>query len=184
MNTLLKSYFGKMRGGKHCPPRAPIGEMIWSTIGGILGIGAVYIASNKLDLALSDYIFLIGSFGASAVLLYGIPLSPFAQPRNVIGGHVFSAIVGVTFYTLLSGHIGLAAALAVGFAIGAMHLTRTLHPPGGATALIAVVGSQHVHELSYWYVLAPVMVGASLMVLVAVIVNNLASSRHFPEYWW
>lgn len=184
MLNSLNTYFAKMRGGKHCPPRAPVGEVIWSTLGGCLGIAAVYYLGMWAKLPLSDALFLIGSFGASAVLLYGIPLSPFAQPRNLIGGHVLSAIVGVTCYLILQDAPGLAASLAVGIAIGVMHLTRTLHPPGGASALIAVVGSSHVHDLGYWYVVAPVAVGALIMLLVALIVNNMANSRHYPEYWW
>lgn len=180
----INTYFAKMRGGKHCPPRAPVGEVIWSTVGGFLGIAAIFYTARLSSLPISDSLFLIGSFGASAVLLYGIPLSPFAQPRNLIGGHVLSAIIGVSCFYLLHDMPGLAAAFAVGIAIGVMHLTRTLHPPGGASALIAVVGSSHVHALGYWYVVAPVALGACIMLLVALLVNNLANSRHYPEYWW
>ena len=184
MKKSIKNYFGRMRGGKHCPPRAPMVEVFWSTIGGFLGIAAVYWTGHLEGLSLTDKVFLIGSFGASAVLLYGIPLSPFSQPRNLLGGHVFSAIIGVSCYYLLHNTPGIAAAMAVGLSIGFMHLTRTLHPPGGASALIAIVGSSHVHALGYWYVLLPVGAGALVMLLVAVTVNNLASSRHYPEYWW
>ena len=184
MHQSIYTFFKKMRGGKHCPPRAPMTEVVWSTLGGFFGIAAVYVAGHVQGFQVNDLVFLIGSFGASAVLLYGIPLSPFAQPRNLIGGHILSALVGVSCYFLLPEWTGLAAALAVGLSIGVMHLTRTLHPPGGATALIAVVGSSHVHQLGYWYVIAPVAIGALIMLLVALIINNLANSRHYPEYWW
>lgn len=184
MRTSLATFFTKMRGGKHCPPRAPMAEIFWSTIGGFLGIIAIYFVASVSGLAASDQLFLIGSFGASAVLLYGIPLSPFAQPRNLIGGHVLSAFVGVFCYWLLPDMIGLAGALAVGISIGVMHLTRTLHPPGGATALIAVAGSTQIHAMGFMYVITPVGVGALIMLLVAVLVNNVANTRHYPEYWW
>ena len=184
MHSTIENYIKKMRGGKHCPPRAPMSEAIWSTLGGFFGIAAVYVGGLIQGLYLNDLLFLIGSFGASAVLLYGIPLSPFAQPRNLIGGHVLSAFVGVSCYLLLPEMMGLAAALAVGLSIGLMHLTRTLHPPGGASALIAVVGSSHIHELGYWYVIAPVTIGAFIMLIVALLVNNISNSRHYPEYWW
>jgi CBS-domain-containing membrane protein len=180
----LNQFFQKMRGGKHCPPRAPMIEVFWSTLGGCLGIAAVYFTATLQGIKETDALFLIGSFGASAVLLYGIPLSPFAQPRNLLGGHVISAIIGVSCYLLLAKWPGAAAALAVGLSIGAMHLTRTLHPPGGASALIAVIAGPRVHELGYWYAISPVAIGATLMLLVAVIINNIAQSRHYPEYWW
>ncbi len=172
-----------MKGGKRCPPRAPVSEMIWSVIGGFSGIAAVYFIGHIQGLQLEQNLFLVGSFGASAVLLYGIPLSPFAQPRNLIGGHMLSAIIGVSFYLLLPGQMLLAASFAVGIAIGLMHLTRTLHPPGGATALIAVIGGNTVHQLGYLYVIAPIGLGALIMLIVALLVNNLSNGRHYPEYW-
>ena len=129
---------------------------------------------------------LIGSFGASAVLVYGVINSPLAQPRNLVGGHVLSAIIGVTVYRLLPQKLWLAGALAVALAIVGMQITKTLHPPGGATALIAVIGSLQLKALSYWYVLVPVLAGVLLLLLVAVVVNNLTPTRHYPanKYWY
>jgi len=126
--------------------------------------------------------FLIGSFGASAVLAYGAPQAPFSQPRNIIGGHCISAIVGVSVYLLLGDAGIFACPLAVSLAIVAMQLTDTVHPPGGATALIAVIGGSTIHDLGYWYVLCPVALGACIMVGVAWVVNNLsgAKSRKYP----
>lgn len=172
-----------MRGGKRCPPRAPLNEIIWSSIGGFFGIVAVYWIGDKQGLDLHENLFLVGSFGASAVLVYGLPLSPFAQPRNLIGSHLLSALVGVSFHYLLHDHVMLAAALAVSISISLMHITRTLHPPGGATALIAVIGGDAIHQLGYWYVITPIGLGALVMLLVALIINNLAEGRHYPEYW-
>ena len=129
-------------------------------------------------------VFLIGSFGASAVLVYGAPMADFSQPRNIVGGHFISALVGVTIYMLVKDPI-LASATAVSLAIVAMHFTRTLHPPGGATALIAVIGGDKIHQLGYAYVFYPVLSGAIIMMLVALLVNNLSTNpkRHFPVYW-
>jgi len=76
-----------------------------------------------------------------------------------------------------------AATLAVSTAIAVMHLTRTLHPPGGATALIAVIGSEQVHALGYLFVLIPATLGPLLMLLVALLVNNLSNGRRYPEFW-
>lgn len=173
-----------MRGGKRCPPRAPVSEIIWSIIGGFIGIAAVYLVGDKQGLDLEENLFLVGSFGASAVLIYGMPLSPFAQPRNLIGGHLISALIGVSFHYLLRDQVMLAAALSVSLAIGFMHITRTLHPPGGATALIAVIGGDAIHQLGYMYVLTPIGLGALVMLVIALVVNNLAATRHYPEYWY
>jgi CBS-domain-containing membrane protein len=64
-----------------------------------------------------------------------------------------------------------------------MHVTKTLHPPGGATALIAVIGSQKIHTLGYLYVLIPAGLGAVIMLLIALLVNNIPKNRRYPEYW-
>ena len=112
----------------------------------------------------------IGSFGASAVLVYGAVNSPLAQPRNLLGGHILSAIIGVVSFKLFSSNILLCSAIAVATSILIMQITLTLHPPGGATALIAVIGSDKIHELGFWYVLVPVATGAFILLIIAVIV--------------
>ncbi len=117
-------------------------------------------------------------------MIYGAIRSPLAQPRNLIGGHIISAIVGVTIYKLLHNQMWLAAAVAVATAIAIMHATRTLHPPGGATALIAVIGSPKVHNLGYLYAVIPAGLGAVIMLLIAVLINNIPASRQYPEYWF
>ena len=160
----------------------PFSEIVWSWIGAFLGIAAVsYINFNIIEK--TDFLMVIGSFGASAVLIYGAIKSPLAQPRNFIGGHIVSAIIGVTCYKLFPHQAWLASSLAVATAIAAMHATKTLHPPGGATALIAVIGSSKVHGLGYLYVLLPTGVGAMIMLLVALLVNNIPKSRRYPDFW-
>ena len=180
---MLKDYFNKMRGITKSPPAVNISEIIWSWVGAFLGISTVALISYKVLDAIG-LTMIIGSFGASAVLIYGAIKSPLAQPRNLIGGHVFSAVVGVTSYQLFQPHIWLAAAMAVSTAIALMHATRTLHPPGGATALIAVIGGESVHKLGYLYAIIPTAVGASIMLIVALLVNNIPRSRRYPEFWF
>jgi CBS-domain-containing membrane protein len=180
---MLGNYFRKMSGTTQSPPRVRLAEMFWSWLGSFLGIAAVaYINYGFLNK--TDLIMIIGSFGASAVLIYGAIKSPLAQPRNLLGGHVISALIGVTAFKLLAPHIWLAAALAVATSIAVMHATRTLHPPGGATALIAVISGPPVQKLGYLYVLMPVGAGALIMLVVALLVNNLAPQRRYPEFWW
>jgi CBS-domain-containing membrane protein len=175
-------YFQKMKTTAKSPPSVNLSEIIWSWVGAFLGIASVALI-NYSFLEESDMVMIIGSFGASAVLIYGAIKSPLAQPRNLIGGHVISAIIGVASYQLLSGQMWLAASVAVATAIAAMHATKTLHPPGGATALIAVIGSQKIHALGYLYAIVPAGSGAVIMLIVALLVNNIPKSRRYPEFW-
>ncbi len=177
-------YLRKMRGtASSSPPRVTESEIFWAWIGAFLGISAVAWADLLVLTASGDHLPPIGSMGASAVLVYGAPRSPLAQPRNLVGGHVISALVGVACQQLLGPVPELAAPLAVATAIALMQITKTLHPPGGATALIAVVGGEQIHRLGLLYVLAPVGLGALLLLFVGLVVNNIPSTRRYPESW-
>lgn len=155
-------------------------EHFWAFIGSFIGLGIITFLEYKL-LPESDLVFLIGSFGASCVLVYGVIQSPLAQPRNLVGGHLVSAIIGVTIQKLLPDLIWVAAPLAVSLSIVFMQITKTLHPPGGATALIAVTGSAEIKNLGYFYVISPVLSGALILLLIALIFNNLTSKRSYPS---
>ena len=176
------NYFNKMKGTTKSPPQVSFPEIIWSWFGAFLGIAAVALINDYL-LEERDLLMIIGSFGASAVLIYGAIKSPLAQPRNLIGGHVISAVIGVTAYKIFHPHLWLAASVAVATAIAVMHATKTLHPPGGATSLIAVIGSQKIHSLGYLYAVIPAGLGAAVMLLVALLVNNIPKNRRYPEFW-
>ncbi len=176
-------YFKKMKGTTKSPPVVSLSEIIWSWVGAFLGIGTVALINYNV-LEGTDLVMIIGSFGASAVLIYGAMKSPLAQPRNLIGGHVISALIGVSCYQTLHSNMWLAASVAVATAIAIMHATKTLHPPGGATALIAVIGSQRIHDLRYLYAVVPVGLGAAIMLVVALLVNNIPKSRRYPEFWF
>lgn len=152
-------------------------EHILTFIGSFIGIGLIGLLNSKYLVA-NDNLYLIGSFGASSVLIYGIINSPLAQPRNLIGGHLISAIVGVTVAKFFPGETWLACALAVSISIVIMQITKTLHPPGGATALIAIIGSEKIKALGYMYVLSPVLSGIMILFLVALIFNNLRHRRY------
>jgi CBS-domain-containing membrane protein len=182
MAVWWNEYLKKMRGVSGAPPRVSVFEICWSWIGAFFGIAAVAYL-NFVVLDGSDAGLMIGSFGASAVLLYGAIKSPLAQPRNLVAGHVLSAFVGVASYRLLHPCMWLAAAVAVATALALMHFTKTLHPPGGATALIAVIGGEKVHNLGYLYPIIPVGLGAMIMLAVALLINNIPKTRKYPEFW-
>ena len=175
-------YIKKMKGTTKSPPSVDFFEIAWSWIGAFLGIAPVAIINYYMFKG-TDLVLIIGSFGASAVLIYGAIRSPLAQPRNLMGGHVFSAIIGVAAYNLMDAHVWLAAPIAVATAIAVMHATKTLHPPGGATALIAVIGGEKIHNLGYLYAIIPAGVGALIMLVVALLVNNIPKRRRYPEFW-
>lgn len=154
-------------------------EHFWSFLGAFFGIG--FIAYLQSGFPKEDQIFLLGSFGASSVLVYGAIQSPLAQPRNLIGGHVVSAIIGVAIQKYTPDILWIQAPLAVASSIVAMQMTKTLHPPGGATALIAVTASEKIKSLGFLYVLYPVLSGAVILLAVAFIFNNITSNRVYPS---
>lgn len=156
-------------------------EQFWSFLGSFVGI-AILAYIQSIHFKGNDAVYLIGSFGASSVLVYGIIQSPFSQPRNLVGGHVISALIGVTVHKFAPDIIWIAAPLAVSSAIIMMQITKTLHPPGGATALIAIIGSDKIKALGYLYVLSPVLIGTLVLLLTALIFNNMTSSRTYPSH--
>lgn len=154
-------------------------EHFWSFLGAFVGIALIVFFQSHV-LTKIENVFLIGSFGASCVLVYGAIQSPLAQPRNLIGGHVISAIIGVTVFKIVPDIVWINGPLAVALSIVAMQITKTLHPPGGATALIAVIGSEKIKALGYVYVLSPVFTGTLILLIVALVFNNVTQHRKYP----
>lgn len=177
------NYFRKMRGTTTSPPRVSLSEIFWSWLGAFVGISLLAFLNYQVIKG-TGWMLLTGSLGASALLIYGAIKAPFAQPRNLLGGHILSALIGVCAYKLLAGHLWLASGLAVATSIAVMHATRTAHPPGSATALTAVIGGDAVYNLGFLFVLLPVAAGALILLLVALIINNIPKSRRYPEYWF
>lgn len=153
-------------------------EKFISFLGGFLSIYAIYLVTNHF-LGVAEAVYIIPSMGATAVLLFAAPNVPFSQPWNVFGGHIISAIIGVACYQLMPD-IHIAAAASVGLAIWAQYYARCIHPPGGATALAAVIGSSQIHDLGYLYVITPVLINTIVILVIALAFNALFSWRSYP----
>jgi len=149
-----------------------------SPIGAFCGLAISEFISLKF-LGSSNPWF-IAPMGASAVLLFAVPASPLAQPWSIIGGNLVAATVAVTC-ALFFGHAGWVAAVAAGLAIGIMMRLRCLHPPSGAVALTAVLGGAGVTNLGYQFVFFPVLLNSILLLIVALIFNNLFK-RSYPHH--
>lgn len=160
------------------PNSSSHGEKWISAIGGFIGILAVlWVSAEVLDH--QGAAMIVGSMGASAVLLFAVPHGALSQPWSVFGGHVVSAFIGVTCANFFQEPV-LAASVAVGLSIGAMYYLHCIHPPGGATALVAVLGGDGVRELGYSFLLSPVVENVLIILLVAVVVNMPFRWRRYP----
>ncbi len=155
-------------------------ERLISVVGAFVGIGAVFV-SSRYFLSGTGAFLVVASMGASAVLVFAVPHGPLSQPWPVLGGHLVSAIIGVTCAQLIPDPL-LAAPLAVALAIGAMRYLACVHPPGGATALTAVIGGPGVAALGYGFVIAPVLVNVLALLISAIVFNWLFSWRAYPIY--
>jgi CBS-domain-containing membrane protein len=159
-------------GGGSRPPHLGWRAIALGGLGGFLGIGVLALLGGSLGVML-----LLGSFGASCVLLFGYPDAPFAQPLNVVGGHVICAVIGLAAVHWL-GVNPWSLALAVGASIAAMMATRTVHPPAGSNPVIVFLGHP-----GWGFVIFPVLCGALLLVLIALLYNNVVRKTPYPVYW-
>ncbi len=162
--------------GIEATPRSHF-ERVFSGVSGLIGIWAIWAVSTAVVDASVPLV--VASMGASAVLLFAVPHGALSQPWPVLGGHVLSALVGVTCAKCMPIP-AVAAPLSVGLAIAVMYYARCIHPPGGATAITAVIGGPAIHELGYGYVLAPVALNAVILLTVAVIANWPVLWRRYP----
>ncbi|MDD5241061.1 MAG: HPP family protein [Sulfuricella sp.] len=155
-------------------------EKLISTAGGFVGILLVLLVSSRV-LGFHGAALMVASMGASAVLLFATPHSALSQPWALFGGHLVSAAIGVFIAQMLPNPV-YAGALAVALSIGAMHYLRCLHPPGGATALVAVLGGEQVHALGYGFMVTPVLANVMIILIVAIIANYPFPWRRYPHW--
>lgn len=153
-------------------------EKVISAVGGFIGILLTMWISGHY-LGTQGAALLVASMGASAVLLFAVPHGALSQPWPLLGGHVVSALIGVAVAQGVA-NVLIAAPLAVALAIGAMHYLRCIHPPGGATAITAVIGGSEIHDLGYQFVLTPVLLNVLIMLIAAVLINYPFPWRRYP----
>ncbi|WP_421272157.1 HPP family protein [Aeromonas taiwanensis] len=152
-----------------------IKESCYGALGALVGLlGTAWLCRWGLGLEVH---WLIAPMGASAVLLFAAPASPLAQPWSILVGNGVSALMGVLSAGLVPD-LTIASALAVMLAIAAMFLTRSLHPPGGAVALTAVIGGEGIRALGVGYVLLPVLLNSSLLLAMGLVYNRLLGRRY------
>lgn len=169
MLALLKKIKGD---GAPLPLRPASKTVAIAWLGGFLAMVAVATLSDLLSVAL-----VLGSFGASCVLVFAYPDVPFSQPRNVIAGHFISSLTGLAFLATFGAHPW-SVALAVATAIALMMLTRTVHPPAGSNPVIVFLT-----QPSWNFLLFPTLLGALILVAVALVYNNATRATKYPKYW-
>ena len=162
------------------PEQAPISrrEKVISALAACAAIGLVIWVSQRFAHA-EHRPFVIASMGSSAVLLFAVFHSPLSQPWAVVGGHLISATIGVACAQYIPNPV-MAAAIALGLSMLAMHWLRCLHPPAGATTVFAVVGGQPIQSLGWGYVFSVVGINVALLIVIALILNNLLPGRRYP----
>jgi CBS-domain-containing membrane protein len=168
----MYTLFKKVGGGGSLPPRLPAWNVARGFTGALIALGAVGYLTASTGMPL-----VLGSFGASCVLLFSFPDNPFSQPRNVIGGHVIASLTGLMFLAAF-GSAWWSMALALATAIALMHLTRTVHPPAGSNPVIVML------TMPGWgFLVTPTLLGAIILVAVALLFNNADKNTHYPRYW-
>lgn len=169
----MSAFLDKIRGdGAALPPRASARSIALAGLGGIIAIAAIAALADSLSIML-----VLGSFGASCVLVFGYPDVPFSQPRNVIAGHVISSLAGLAFLAAFGPHWW-TVAFAEGAAIVLMMLTRTVHPPAGSNPVIV-----YLAQPAWGFLLFPTLAGAIVLVGVALVYNNATRAARYPKYW-
>lgn len=169
----MTDLLAKMRGdATPLPAKHPVKNILLAGLGGFIAIAVLAGLADSLSAVL-----VMGSFGASCVLVFGFPDAPFSQPRNVVAGHFLSTLTGLAFLEFC-GPVWWSVALAVCVAIMLMMSTRTVHPPAGSNPVIVFL-----LQPGWDYLFFPTLSGAFLLVLVALFYNNFSRPANYPKYW-
>ncbi len=170
--NIVKPFLLKMKGGGHAPTRTNFADAFTGAVGGLICIFVLLLLTNYTDAP-----WLMASLGGSCVLVFVVWNAPLSQPRNIIGGHLVSACIGLTLHSTLGSNI-LSISLGVGLTIFFMALLGIIHPPAGANPIIIILGGY-----SWSYLILPVLIGAVIIVFFGLLINNLRETRKYPQFW-
>lgn len=170
--NLLKSYVAKMYGGGHAPSRTNFADAVTGAAGGLICIFLLLCLTNFTGAP-----WLMASLGGSCVLVFVVWHAPLSQPRNIIGGHFISAFIGLVMYSMF-GTSSFSISLGVALTIFFMAFMGVIHPPAGANPIIIILGGY-----GWSYLVIPVLIGAVLIVVLGLLINNLRGTRKYPVYW-
>ncbi len=168
----MNNYLSKFKTNELSPQHSGLKFSTTSAVGGFIAIAIISLLTYHTGSA-----FLMAPFGATCVLAFGVPDSPLAQPRNIIGGHLLSTLIGIICLYIF-GNTWYSLSIAVGLSIGLMQITRTTHPPAGADPIVVILGAK-----TLLFVVNPVLSGAIVITTIALIFNNLNTNRKYPTYW-
>ena len=162
------------------PPASPL-SLREKTRAGLTAGVAIFLTGWLASLSIDGggLKTLLASMGASAVILFAMPHSPVAKPWPLVGGHFISALIGILCARWVP-QLWPAAALAVGLSVFAMHLARCLHPPGGASALIPVLGGESVKALGFQFLLTPMALNVGVMLVMSLAFRHLFLPKALP----
>ena len=147
-------------------PKSSLRSVVLAGLGAAIAIAILALASSYFS------VMLMAPLGATCVLVFGFPSSPFSQPANVVGGHLLSAAIGLGAHFAMPGDL-LMDGVAVGLAVSAMMLFRIVHPPAGATALLA-----YLTATSWSFLVFPVLTGSVVLVIIASIYHRVVKSTY------
>ncbi len=136
---------------------------LFAGVGAALAIGLL----SHLDASLAEMSLLMAPFGATVVIVFGLPDSPLAQPKNVILGHLITAFIGILFVQFI-GVSAFTLAVATGLGVSVMLLTKTTHPPAGANPILIMLSGQ-----SWMFLITPVLIGAVAIVIIGKVMCHI-----------
>jgi len=154
------------------PPVFTKSQVALATLGAVIAVSALaYLATT------TQALLLLGSFGASTLLLFVLPEAPLSQPRAVIGGHLLASLIALACLALFGPHWW-AVGAATGLAVGGMMLTRTVHPPAGSNAIIVFLAKP-----GWALLLSSTLCGTVLLVVIAMLYHRATRRHRYPRYW-
>ena len=153
-------------------------------IGAGITIGILTYKTFQSILSGTNYgLWLAASFGSSVVVVFGYPENEFAQPKNVLLGHLLCALVGIIFVTLFKitqdrSIFYLAIGLAVGISVMLMMAFKVTHPPAGGNTIVVMLTQN-----SFQFLIFPIMVGAITIIIGGIIYNRFILKKNYPLKW-